>query len=267
MTLHQSTATPPATTGLASDRPPRFSIITACQNDAHAVARCVASVAEQSHPDIEHVVVLLQGHDDTLGQLLAQQHRLTIVFAAAKDTLAQAWNRGLKQASGDIIGFLGPHDTFAHPKVLESVADALRDPWLSALYSDRQRTTAGDSAAARVCRSGAFSRKRLGWGWAPPMNTLFVRRLWLTRIGGFSSQLKAAADYDVMVRLFSQPFFKAQYQQQALVIQSDRAWHWRRLMCQFRSPFEELRSLRQAEVGGLGALGLRYLARLAQALR
>lgn len=253
----------------ARERPPRVSVITACGNDAHSIDRCVASVAAQTHPDTEHVVVLMHSRDDTLQHLLDQQQRLTIVFAAAHDNLAQAWNRGLKQATGEVIGFLGPHDRFAHPDVLSQVATAFRDPWLSALYGDRLRATAAPHAKPRIRRTGAFTRQRLRWGWSPPLNTLFVRRLWLERIGGFSAQLEVAADYDATLSLFSQPFFNALYQPEPLVLvtQASRPWHWQRLQQLLRSPAEELRALRRAELGGLGALACRYATQFAQTLR
>ena len=251
----------------ARAHPPRVSVITACGNDASSIDRCVASVAAQTHPDTEHVVVLMQSRDDTLQHLLDQQQRLTIVFAAAHDNLAQAWNRGLKQASGEVIGFLGPHDRFVHPDVLSQVATAFHDPWLSALYGDRLRANAAPHTNPRIRRTGAFTRQRLRWGWSPPLNTLFVRRLWLERIGGFSAQLKVAADYDATLSLFSQPFFNALYQPEPLVTQASRPWHWQRLQQLLLSPAEELHALRRAELGGLGALFCRYATQFAQTLR
>jgi len=254
----------PFAEGPTPARLPRISIITACQNDEQGIARCVASVAAQTHPNVEHVVVLLPGHDHSLAQLLEHQHRLTIVFAAANENLPQAWNRGIKQATGELIGFLGPYDTLADASVLESVAQAFQDPWISALYGDSQRRSTHSDTTGRVYRSGVFSRKRLSWGWSPPMNALFVRRLWLTRIGGFSPQLPVAAHYDAMLRLFSQPFFKAVYQPRPLVHQAPHPWRFAQLLQRLRRPLEEFRALRQAQLGGPGSLGFRYLAKLAR---
>jgi len=251
----------------AVDRPPRITIITVCQNDEQGIEQCLSSVASQTVTDIEHVVVYRQSQDQTLPKLLRHQDRLTIVFAAANESLPQALNRGIKQAGGEIIGFLGPHDRFAHPGVLEGVCDAMANPWTSALYGDLQHPSPrGEFAAGKVHRFGSFTRKRLGWGWSPALSVLFVRRHWLRRIGGFSLSMPEAADYDAVLRLFSQPFFKAVYLQQPLVTRVRAPWSLERLRAQWRRPRQELQALRQAHLGGLGALGLRYLAKFRLAL-
>jgi hypothetical protein len=44
-----------------------------------------------------------------------------------------------------------------------------------------------------------------------PLPALKVRRSWYERIGGFDTSYRNAADYDCILRLFSQPGFKAVY--------------------------------------------------------
>lgn len=272
MTHHQSLPDAPAEKlppgDSAGDRLSRISIVTVCQNDEQGIEQCVSSVAAQTYANIEHVVVYRQSQDKTLTKLLQHKDRLTIVFAAANESLPHALNRGIKQASGDIIGFLGPHDRLAHPGVLEGIGDALADPWTSAVYGDlRHPSSSGELAAGKVHRCGTFTRKRLAWGWSPPLNVLFVRRLWLRRIGGFSLHLPEAADYDAVLRLFSQPFFKAVYLPQPLVTRSRAPWSLQRLSGLVRRPLQELRALRRTHIGGLGALAARYLGKVGPGLR
>jgi glycosyltransferase len=253
--------------GESAHKRPRISVITVCQNDQDVILSCLASVAEQTNPDIEHIVVYRQGHDLTLQKLLQQQDRLTIVFAAADESKAHAWNRGLTQASGEVIGFLAPHDTLAHPGILAEVGAAFQDPWIAALYGDIQHPGGWVKPLERVHRSGPFQRQRLTRGWAPPLNTLFVRRLWLQRIGGFKAELHRAGDYHAVLQLFTQPFFKAHYLSQPIVRQRARSMALRQLHSPLLDAREELRALRHTRVGGLGTLALRCIGRLTGTLR
>jgi glycosyltransferase len=102
----------------------------------------------------------------------------------------------------------------------------------------------------------------MGWGWAPSLSTLFVRRLWLNRIGGFKPQLQWAADYDVVLTLFTQPFFQARHLPQPLVRRhaptNPLRLHQRLLL----RPWDELRAIRQSQIGGIGTLVLRCVRRL-----
>ena len=119
-------------------------------------------------------------------------------------------NKGIARCTGDVVGFLHALDVFGGPQVLATVAAAFADPAVCAVYGDLQYVRKQDlGQVVRHWRSTPFTQRQLAWGWMPPHPTLYVRRDWYRKIGGFDSRYRIAADYFSILSLFSQPGFKA----------------------------------------------------------
>jgi glycosyltransferase len=241
----------------------KFTIITTCKNNSSTIENCLSSIAKQTFGGVEHVVVDRQSKDDSPERIYAQRERLSIIFSSADETRFQAWNRGIGQATGDIVGFVDAEDELANPNVLKGVAQAFAHPWVSAVYGDVLCVDAHDSnCVVRQHNYGEFNRARLARGWVPPTTSLFVRKSWYRRIGGFAPKLKLAADYDASLRLFSHRFFKATYLPQPVVRQRQLFPEVRRLVHAFQMPLEELKALRASGVGGWRALAWRNMSKV-----
>ena len=98
----------------------------------------------------------------------------------------------------------------------------------------------------------------------PPHPTLYVRREWYGRIGGFDSRYRIAADYFSILRLFSQPNFQAIHLPQVLVKMRLGGASNRSLANIVRKSREDLDALRRSGVGGLGALAWKNVSKLGQ---
>ena len=191
----------------------KISVITATYNSAPVITDCLSSVAAQSYSDVEHVVIDGSSIDGTLAILQLCQEQLAVCISEPDVGIYDALNKGIDHASGDVVGFLHADDVYASKEVLSQVAAVFAaDPSVSAVYGDLQyvQRTAPDQVV-RMWRSVPFSQRRLAWGWMPPHPTLFVRRAWYQRIGGFDTRYRIAADYFSILQLFSQADFKAVY--------------------------------------------------------
>lgn len=236
--------------------PTKISVITATWNCAHTVADCLASVAAQTYPHREHVVVDGASTDGTLAVLEAHRPQLAVLQSEPDRGIYDALNKGIGLARGDVLGFLHADDLYAHPEVLARVAAAFEDPAVCAVYGDlqyvRQRDT---SQVVRHWRSSPASSARLAWGWMPPHPTLYVRRQWYERIGGFDTRYRIAADYLSILQLFSQAGFKAAYLPEVLVTMRLGGASNRSLQAIARKTREDWQALRQTGVGALGGVG------------
>ena len=196
----------------------RISVVTATWNCVSTVADCLQSVASQTHPAVEHVVVDGVSSDGTLELLQANRERIAVLHSGPDTGIYDALNTGVRLASGDVVGFLHADDVYADAGVLERVALAFSDPLVSAVYGDLQYVRKDDmSHVVRNWQSGAFRRWKLRWGWMPPHPTLYVRREWYERIGGFDTRYRIAADYASILQLFSHSEFKALHLAEVLV--------------------------------------------------
>jgi glycosyltransferase involved in cell wall biosynthesis len=107
---------------------PTVSIITPVLNGVKYVEECVRSVLNQTYPNIEHVFVDGGSSDGTLEMLTSYQARYPdrIRFISEPDRSAgEAWNKGLKVAKGEILGWLGSDDVY-EPDAVMTVVEFFR---------------------------------------------------------------------------------------------------------------------------------------------
>lgn len=246
----------------------KISVVTATWNCQTTVADCLASVAQQTHPHIEHVVVDGASTDGTLGTLQAHRAQLAVLQTEPDKGIYDALNKGLALVTGDVVGFLHADDLYAHPGVLAHVAAAFEDPGVCAVYGDLQYVRKENTAqVVRHWASAPFSRQRLAWGWMPPHPTLYVRRGWYERIGGFDTHYRIAADYLSILQLFSQPGFQAVHLPEVLVhmrLGGASNKSVKNLLRKTREDWSALRRTRVGALGGVGALAWKNASKVTQ---
>jgi hypothetical protein len=112
-------------------------------------------------------------------------------------------NKGVRAATGDVIGFLNADDRYADQDVLQTVTSTLIQDNLDAVMGDVAFVEGDDPPRVRRrYRSDRFTPDRLAWGWMPAHPALFARRKVFDRVGPFSTAYKIAGDYEWIVRAF-----------------------------------------------------------------
>ena len=246
----------------------RISVITAVVNNRAHIAEALESVLAQDHPDVELIVIDGNSRDGTLEVLQAYAGSINVLVSEPDRGIYDALNKGIARASGEVVGFLHSDDLFADAAVLSRVAAAFADPAVSAVYGDLQYVRKDDTRrVVRHWKSAPFRTRLLARGWMPPHPSLYVRREWYERIGGFDTRYRIAADYFSILQLFSQPGFKAVYLPQVLVKMRVGGASNRSLANIVRKSREDLDALRRSGVGGVGALAWKNLGKLGQFFR
>jgi glycosyltransferase involved in cell wall biosynthesis len=121
---------------------PLFTIITSTLNSGLSLERCLLSVEAQSFPEFEHLIVDGASRDNTLSLVKHYQSRypLRLVCSQIDTGIYQAWNRGVEQAKGEWILFLGSDDYLNSTDILAQVAAEIHAnsalSSLSFLYGD-----------------------------------------------------------------------------------------------------------------------------------
>lgn len=206
--------------------------------------------------------------DGTAELLEGKRSQLAVLVSEPDKGIYDALNKGIARSSGDVVGFLHADDLYAHPGVLADVAQAFSDPTVCAVYGDLQYVKQQDpSQVVRHWRSAPFSARRLAWGWMPPHPTLYVRREWYERIGGFDTRYRIAADYFSILQLFSQQEFKAVYLSQVMTKMRLGGESNRSIKNMIRKSTEDFDALRRSGFGpvqGLAALASKNLSKIGQ---
>jgi glycosyltransferase len=194
-----------------------ISIITTVRNGANTISDCLSSVGHQTVP-VEHVIIDGLSSDGTVDIINGGKTANAIFISEADTGFYDAINKGLKMASGDVIGILNADDVYSHDRVLEKVADCFSDPAVDSCYGDLVYVNSSDTSKVhRYWRSGAYHPKRFFWGWMPPHPTFFVRREIYKKYGGFNLSLGTAADYELMLRFLLKHRITSKYIPEVLV--------------------------------------------------
>lgn len=255
---------------ISSPKQPKISILTATWNCARTIEDCLHSVAAQTWPYREHVVIDGGSNDGTVPLLEKHRQQISSLISEPDKGIYDALNKGIARASGDVIGFLHADDLYANDDVLAMVARAFKDPSVSAVYGDLQYVRKEDtSQVVRHWVSCPFEPRILRQGWMPPHPTLYVRREWYERIGGFDINYRIAADYFSVLQLFSQSGFKAVHLPEVLVKMRLGGASNRSLKNIIRKSREDYDALRRSNLGlipAVIALGMKNFSKVGQFL-
>ena len=187
---------------------PRISIVTPCLNRAHYLGEAIESVLAQGCADVEHIIVDGMSTDGTV-ELLARYPHLRVI--REPDTgLYDALNKGLRAATGDILGDLNSDD-FYMPGVFAEVVKAFADPQIDAVFGGAEVFEGDAPEQRRVLRR--FARREdielsvfnATFG-VPITNARFFHRRVYERVGYNDLRYPIASDRNFLLRVaLSQP--------------------------------------------------------------
>lgn len=196
-------------------------LITATYNSASTITSCLHTVAEQSYPFIEHLVIDGASTDETMEIVKTWATKYSnIVYRSEPDKgIYDALNKGISLATGDIIGFVHSDDLLANMKVIEDVVNLFKDSGSDGVYGDLKYVDVKNlSKTIRHWKSSSFHSRMLKQGWMPAHPTLFLKTAVYKEMGGFNTSLKIAADYEFILRVFKNPSYKFTYLSKILVL-------------------------------------------------
>ena len=196
----------------------KISVITVCFNSATTIVDTLRSVAQQTYPNVEHVIIDGGSRDKTVELANSLIRSGGIVRSESDKGIYDAMNKGLRLATGDIIGFLNADDVYADNDLLRRVVEMMEQTSLDALFGDVEffKSEAPEKAHRRY-RSNRFRPDRIGWGWMPAHPTLFLRRRVFDEFGCFRENYKIAGDFELLARIFKSNTLVYRYVPQVLV--------------------------------------------------
>ena len=185
-----------------------FSIITICYNSEATVERTIQSVLAQSYNNYEYIMVDGVSTDNTLSIIKEYaplfEGRLKWISEPDKG-IYDAMNKGIKMASGDIIGIVNSDD-WLERDALETIfncykingysLDALYCGWISFHYLN------GDIQVMKTSHKmlEQLSRRYEMGGIRHP--AVFVPKNIYNQYGFFDEEMKVMADTDLMLRYY-----------------------------------------------------------------
>jgi glycosyltransferase involved in cell wall biosynthesis len=196
----------------------KTSVITVSFNSAATIGETLSSLAEQTWPEIEHIVVDGGSTDDTLDIVRGRGKHVAYMVSEPDDGIYDAMNKGVAAATGDIIGFLNADDRYAHKDALRNVASAMASGDIDAVFGDVAYFRSEDpNRVVRRYHSARFRPDRIAWGWMPAHPSLFVRKRIFEQVGPFSTEFRIAGDFEWIARAFRDGSIRYRYLPEVLV--------------------------------------------------
>lgn len=245
----------------------RISVITAVFNGARTIAEAVESVRDQLQADVEHVVMDAGSTDGTIEILESYRSSIAHLSSEPDKGIYDGLNKGIRRATGDVIGFMHSDDMFASRSALQRVARAFEDPAVDAVYGDLLYVHRSDpSRVIRYWKAGGYQRARLLHGWMPPHPTFYVRRGVYERFGDFDTRFRISADYENMLRILWGGHANAAYIPEVQVRMRAGGVSNRSLLNLVKKSCEDFVALRQNGISPTHALMLKNMSKLPQFL-
>jgi glycosyltransferase len=242
----------------------KISIITATFNSEKTICSTLQSVDNQTYKNIEHIVIDGKSTDKTL-EIVAKFSSVSKVISEKDSGVYFALNKGIKKASGDVIGFLHADDFFANDLILEKIAEKFKDTNADILYADLDYVAfENQKKIIRHWKSGDFSFKKLKKGWMPPHPTFYVKKSIYDRLGYFDTSFSIAADYDLMLRFLSDKTLKVVYLPEVTVKMRVGGISNRNLKNILQKSREDLRAMKKNHVGNFFTLIMKNLQKIPQ---
>lgn len=245
----------------------QISVVTAVFNAASTLEESLRSVSAQTWPGVEHIVIDGGSTDGSLDVLARHQAAIAHLVSEPDNGIYDALNKGIRCATGDIVGFMHADDSYATPEALQRVAAAFENPSVGAVYGDLVYIDKEDaSRVVRYWRAGEYRRNRLTQGWMPPHPTFYVRREHYERLGGFDTRYRIAGDYEHMLRILWAGHVKAAYIPEVLVRMRTGGISNRSLFNIVQKSCEDFAALRQNGLRAFQGVLLKNMSKLPQLL-
>jgi glycosyltransferase involved in cell wall biosynthesis len=179
----------------------KITIITVCFNSEKYIRTAIESVLAQDYPNIEYIVIDGKSSDSTLKIIEEYKQKIDVLISEPDNGIYHAMNKGIKLATGEIIGTLNSDDLYIDNHVISNTVSAFKIEKPDIVFGDLFYVKKNDTnAIVRKWSTKEFKPGSFKKGWHPPHPTFFVKKDLYNKYGAFNLNYKLAADFELMLR-------------------------------------------------------------------
>lgn len=181
---------------------PVITIIIAVYNGDETLQQCIDSVAEQTYLNKELIIIDGGSKDATVNLLKINNSKINYWVSEPDKGICNAWNKGLEQANGEWIYFLGADDYFWNAQVLERMVEqlALIPPNIMVAYARIMLLTSNGVNIQEVGEPWEKVKKHFNQKMTIPHQGLMHRRILFEMHGKFDESFRIVGDYELLLR-------------------------------------------------------------------
>lgn len=193
----------------------KITIITITFNSSSTLQDTIESVLIQNYPNIEYLIIDGNSSDNTLDIIKSYETKFNgrLKWISEKDHgIYDAMNKGIRMATGDVIGLLNSDDFLSSPDAVAKQIDLLEKSGADAVYGDVQYVKWDNlSSPVRYYSSAGFKRWKMRMGFMPAHPTFYCKKEIYEKYGLFNLDYKIAADFECLLRFIFVHHIKTVY--------------------------------------------------------
>lgn len=179
----------------------KISIITVVWNNAKTIKDAINSVLNQRYSNIEYIIIDGQSTDGTFDIINSYGSKIAKFISEPDKGIYDAMNKGIKLATGDIVGILNSDDFYLDNEVIQKVVNAFVQNNVQSVFADLVYVKSDDlNKIVRYYDSSKCIPKNFHKAMYPAHPTFFVKKDVYDNFGYFKINYKIAADFDIIAR-------------------------------------------------------------------
>lgn len=193
----------------------KISIITAVYNAEKTIEDTINSVLNQTYTNIEYIIIDGGSKDKTIDIIkkFEPKFQKRLKWISEKDNgIYDAMNKGIKMATGDIIGILNSDDFFTSKDVISVVNQTFEKYNPDGIYGDIHFVNNNNlDKIVRYYSSRIFRKELMRFGFMPAHPSFYIKRECFNKFGLYNTSYKIAADFEFILRTIFIGNIKTQY--------------------------------------------------------
>ncbi len=194
----------------------KVSIVTVGYNCASTLGRAMDSILQQTYQNIEYIVVDGKSSDHTIEIIKSYESKFgnRLIWISEQDKgIYDAMNKGIKMATGEIVGILNSDDFLTSTTIIERIVyEFKKNNNLELIYGDVHFVRPKDLHKNIRNYTGRFFQPwMIRFGYFPPHPSIYVRRDVYEKYGMYDDSLRIAADFEFFANLIHNHHVSTKY--------------------------------------------------------
>jgi len=195
----------------------KVSIITVTYNSEKTLTDTIESLYNQTYDNIEYILIDGKSKDTTVDIIKSYESKfndkgIEYKWVSEKDNgIYDAINKGIRLATGDIVGILNSDDYYYDNNVVKDISEAFKDKRLDCIYGNLKYIDPESNKVTRIWKSKQFQPGLFQKSWTPAHPTFYCKKELYDKYGVYRTDFKIAADVELMYRFLVKHIANSKY--------------------------------------------------------